>query len=656
MHRWRSRVSWRSSSNRRSSGLWIFGWDRLPKRLHLATIWIAAIGTLLSAYFILAANAWMQNPVGYTFNAAAGRAELTDFIAVLTNPLAVITFLHTIVAAMLTAGAFVAAIALWRIARRPGSDDAAFRSAARIGASTVLVAGLLVFVTGDQQARVMTSVQPMKMAAAEALYETSQPASFSLFTIGTLDGSKELFSIRVPNVLSFLATGDFNGQVEGINDLQASYEQLYGPGDYRPIIPVTYWTFRLMIGAGALAALAAAWMLWLLRRGRTVRPNRWVVGVAAALPLLPLAANSIGWIFTELGRPAVDRVRADGHLGRRLAGDVEPGGRDHAGDLHPAVRRPGSRRGRAAAPADPCRSAARARSATAPAVTKPSARPRSRTEERRDGTHDDLVRLDRLPVGRLPRARGLRLRRRHPAAGHRPVASRERRALIATIGPVWDGNEVWVLVAGGATFAAFPEWYATLFSGFYLPLFLILVGLIIRGVAFEFRGKRADAAWRLRWDAAIFLGSLLPAILWGVAFANIVAGVPIDAKHEFTGDLFTLLNPYGLLGGLTTLGLFVTHGAVFLALKTTGELRARATPDRRHRRPRHGRRRGRLPGLDAAAARRHRLARPVGPRGGRARRRARRPTGSGARAGRSSARPRRSAWRWWRCSRPSSRT
>ncbi len=117
-------------------GLWIFGWDRLPKRLHLATIWIAAIGTVLSAYFILAANAWMQNPVGYTFNAAAGRAELTDFIAVLTNQLAVITFLHTIVAAMMTAGAFVAAIALWRIARRPGPDDQAFRSAARVGATT----------------------------------------------------------------------------------------------------------------------------------------------------------------------------------------------------------------------------------------------------------------------------------------------------------------------------------------------------------------------------------------------------------------------------------------------------------------------------------------------------------------------------------------
>jgi cytochrome d ubiquinol oxidase subunit II len=153
---------------------------------------------------------------------------------------------------------------------------------------------------------------------------------------------------------------------------------------------------------------------------------------------------------------------------------------------------------------------------------------------------------------------------------------RERRVVINTIGPVWDGNEVWVLVAGGATFAAFPEWYATLFSGFYLALFLILVALILRGVAFEFRSKRPEPGWRRGWDLAIFFGSLLPAILWGTALANIVGGVPIDANHEFTGSLLTLLNPYGLLGGLTTLALFVTHGAAFLAIKTTGDVRVRA--------------------------------------------------------------------------------
>jgi cytochrome d ubiquinol oxidase subunit II len=153
---------------------------------------------------------------------------------------------------------------------------------------------------------------------------------------------------------------------------------------------------------------------------------------------------------------------------------------------------------------------------------------------------------------------------------------RERRVLVNTIGPVWDGNEVWVLAAGGAMFAAFPEWYATLFSGFYLPLLIILAALILRGVAFEYRGKRESVRWRSRWDQAIFWGSLLPAFLWGVAFANIVRGVPLNADFEYVGTLWSLLNPYAILGGLTTLGLFMVHGAIYLALKTVGQIRARA--------------------------------------------------------------------------------
>jgi cytochrome d ubiquinol oxidase subunit II len=160
-----------------------------------------------------------------------------------------------------------------------------------------------------------------------------------------------------------------------------------------------------------------------------------------------------------------------------------------------------------------------------------------------------------------------------------PILGRDdtgRRVLLNTIGPVWDANETWVIVAGASMFAAFPYWYATLFSGFYLPLLLILVALIARGVAFEYRGKVDDPRWRRRWDIAIVAGSLLPALLWGVAFANIVRGVPIDADGNFTGTLFTLLNPYGLLGGAVTLTLFLTHGAVFVALKTTGDIRDRA--------------------------------------------------------------------------------
>jgi cytochrome d ubiquinol oxidase subunit II len=152
----------------------------------------------------------------------------------------------------------------------------------------------------------------------------------------------------------------------------------------------------------------------------------------------------------------------------------------------------------------------------------------------------------------------------------------ERRVLINTIGPVWDGNEVWLLTAGGAMFAAFPEWYASLFSGFYLPLLLILVALIVRAIAIDYRGKGTTEQWRNNWDHALFFGSLVPAILWGVAFANIVRGVRLNAQHHYVGSFWDLLNPYALVGGLTTLLLFTLHGAVFLALKTTGEIRQRA--------------------------------------------------------------------------------
>ena len=160
-----------------------------------------------------------------------------------------------------------------------------------------------------------------------------------------------------------------------------------------------------------------------------------------------------------------------------------------------------------------------------------------------------------------------------------PVLGRDnidRRLMINAIGPLWDGNEVWLLTAGGATFAAFPLWYASMFSGFYLALLLILAALIVRGVCFEFRGKVDSPQWRARWDIAIFAGSAVPALLWGVAFANIVRGVPMNAVHVYTGNLLTLLNWYGLLGGLTTLSLFALHGAIFLSLKTDGGLRQRA--------------------------------------------------------------------------------
>jgi cytochrome d ubiquinol oxidase subunit I len=303
-------------------GLWIFGWGKLDPKLHLATIWLAASGTVLSAYFILAANSFMQNPVGFTFNEARGRAELTDFAAVLTNPVVLITFPHQIFGCFMVGGAFVAGVAgwhLWRLdkraaraeragdettdaaADRAAGDRVAFRAAVKLGAVTLLIAGLGLLVTGDIQGKVMTQVQPMKMASAEALYDTEQPASFSVITIGTPDGQHELWSIKIPYLLSFLADGNVHAEVEGIRELQQAYEQTYGPGTYSPNIPLTYWSFRWMIGLGLAGMAAGAWLLFAIRRGRSPRGPYWPV-LSIALPLLPLFANSFGWIFTETGR------------------------------------------------------------------------------------------------------------------------------------------------------------------------------------------------------------------------------------------------------------------------------------------------------------------------------------------------------------------
>jgi cytochrome d ubiquinol oxidase subunit I len=280
-------------------GLWIFGWDRLPRRMHLATIWIASLGTMLSAYFILAANAWMQHPVGYRVDAVQQRAILTDFAKVLTQNTAVTAFLHTITASFLTAGMFMVGISAYHVIRKRHLE--VLMPSLRLGLWVSLIAGLAVMFTGDMQAKVMTTQQPMKMAAAEALYDTSQPASFSVFTVGSLNGSREVWSVRIPHGLSMLATGEPNGKVEGINQLEQQYEQTYGPGNYRPNIPLAYWSFRLMIGFGLLALLLSIVGLWTTRKGRLPKPTWWWRASAFAV-FLPLLANSFGWIFTELGR------------------------------------------------------------------------------------------------------------------------------------------------------------------------------------------------------------------------------------------------------------------------------------------------------------------------------------------------------------------
>jgi cytochrome d ubiquinol oxidase subunit I len=281
-------------------GLWIFGWDRLPKKLHLATIWIAATGTLLSAYFILAANSFMQHPVGYVINATKNRAELENIFTVLFQKTAVVTFLHTIPSAFFAAGAFMAGISAYLILKK--KDVEMSRPTMKLGLVTVIISFVLIGITGDAIGKVMTTQQPMKMAAAEALYETTDSAPFSLFTVGTLDGSRSVFQVDVPSVLSFLATGDFKATVKGVNDLEAEYDKQYGEGNYTPNIPLAYWSFRLMIGFGAIAFFLAVFVLWRTRKGGELPSGKWFIRSMIAMPLIPLAAISFGWIFTETAR------------------------------------------------------------------------------------------------------------------------------------------------------------------------------------------------------------------------------------------------------------------------------------------------------------------------------------------------------------------
>lgn len=280
-------------------GLWIFGWDRLPKKLHLATIWLAANGTIFSAYFILAANSWMQHPVGYVLNETKGRAELTNIFDVLTQKTALVTFFHTIPSAAFSGAAFIAGISAWLLIKK--KDIEMSRGTLKLGLVTMIISFIFVGISGDLTSRVMTEQQPMKMAAAEALYDTTSSAPFSLLTIGSLDGSRSVFQIDIPSVLSFLSTGDFKGVVEGVNDLQAKYESQYGPGDYKPNIPLAYWSFRLMIGFGFLGVFFALLALWQMRRGQVPR-GRWFAPAMISLPFIPLLAISFGWIFTETAR------------------------------------------------------------------------------------------------------------------------------------------------------------------------------------------------------------------------------------------------------------------------------------------------------------------------------------------------------------------
>jgi len=282
-------------------GLWIFGWGRLSPKLHLATIWATAVGTMISAYFILAANSWMQHPVGYAVNHVTHRAELKDIFAVLTNSTVLLAYPHTIFGAFATASMLVIGVCAFQLLRRRGGDvvSRSLRLALPIGT----VAVILTMIFGHFQGILMETQQPMKMASAEVLYNTKSGASFSIFATGSFTRFPGHLStdLRIPHALSILATASWNGNVDGIRQIQATEVKKYGPGNYAPILGVTYWTFRLMIGAGTLMLLLCL-AGFIRQRRKSMDRARWFQRLAIVGIFLPILANWTGWIFTEMGR------------------------------------------------------------------------------------------------------------------------------------------------------------------------------------------------------------------------------------------------------------------------------------------------------------------------------------------------------------------
>jgi len=280
-------------------GLWIFGWKRLSPRQHLFAAWMVSLGTMISAFWILTANAWMQHPVGYEVNPVTGRAELTSFLDVTMNQVAWVHFIHTIFISILTAAVLMLAVSAWHILRR--REDAVYTFSAGLASVAILVSSIGVAFSGHWMGQVMTEVQPMKMAAAEAHWETEQPAALSLVAIPDADNGRNRFNIAIPGFLSLLSTNSFDGEVKGINPLQAEFEARYGPGNYVPPVGTIYWSFRMMIGIGFFLLALGAWGTYLLWRRKVGRVG-WFHRIALWSLALPFLANVFGWVVTEIGR------------------------------------------------------------------------------------------------------------------------------------------------------------------------------------------------------------------------------------------------------------------------------------------------------------------------------------------------------------------
>jgi cytochrome d ubiquinol oxidase subunit I len=281
-------------------GLWLFGWGVLPRRVHLATIWLAAIGTALSAAFIMAANSWMQHPVGYTIDPSTGRAQLSSVVDLFTNPVFIWAYAHVLLAAAVTGAVLMLSVSAWHLRRQ--REVAHFSRSAKLALVVLAPVSVLILMVGSHLGVIETEYQPMKVAAMEGQWETCAPCSFSVFQIGGgKDDPDPVKIIEIPHLLSLLATGSWDGQVVGLNELQEQSEQQYGSGDYIPDIFVQYWSMRVMAYLGSLLPVLALWGLWAWRRGSLAR-SRVFLFTASWAVFAPFIMNTAGWMLTENGR------------------------------------------------------------------------------------------------------------------------------------------------------------------------------------------------------------------------------------------------------------------------------------------------------------------------------------------------------------------
>jgi cytochrome bd ubiquinol oxidase subunit I len=606
-------------------GLFFFGWDRLPRLGHLIVTWLVALGANLSALWILIANGWMQNPVGATLNAATMRMELHSFYQLVFNPVAQAKFVHTVSAGYVCGSMFVLAVSAYYLLR--GRHVALARRSMTVAASFGLASALSVVVLGDESGYLETVNQKLKLAAMEAMWHTKPvPASLTLFGLPDLATHTTRYEIEIPWVLGIIATRSLDTPVEGIAELLVdgkkhiqdglvAYRALLavrqnpndeaakaaldkGTGDLGyalllrrftdnvaeatpaqidqatetllPDVPVMFWGFRFMAGLGFYFILLFAVAFYLASMRRL--EQRWFLRIALLSLPLPWVAIECGWIVAEYGRQP---WAVEGILPTFLGVSAVPAGTVIASiagfvlfysalavtDVALMLR------------------AIRARSLGGPAIAAARECGMSAVP-----IPYDILRLiwwallGVLLIGfAVLDGYDLGTAMLLPFVGR---GDSERRQIRGSIEPNWEGHQVWFILGGGASFAAWPLLYAVSFSGFYLAMFLVLLALIIRPVSFTFRDKLPCYRWREFWDWSLAVGGFVASLVFGVAFGNLLLGVPFgfdgELRMAYSGSFFALLNPFGLTAGLLSVLMIATHGGTWLALKTDGGVALRA--------------------------------------------------------------------------------